>query len=64
MTRTELEAARAKYRRTYDRLYTESARADSAEESARIDAALARANEELRAAEGAATRSLDRALRS
>lgn len=41
-----LAKAAAKYRRTYDRLYVASMKAGSAEESARIDAALARANAE------------------
>jgi hypothetical protein len=51
MTRTALEAARAKYRRSYDRLYIAAMKANTAEESARIYAALARANKELDAAE-------------
>jgi len=51
MTRSQLEAARARYRRTYDRLYVASMRAGSKEECDRIDAKLREANEELAAAE-------------
>jgi hypothetical protein len=39
-----LDAASAKYRRTYDRLFVASARANSAEESDAIDAKLRAAN--------------------
>lgn len=44
------ERINAKYRRAYDRLYTASAKAGSAEECARINAALARINRERDAA--------------
>lgn len=49
-----LDAAAAKYRRTYDRLFTASARASSAEECDAIDAKLAKANAEYDAAKAAA----------
>jgi hypothetical protein len=51
MTAAEkLARASTKYRRAYDRLYVRSMQAGSAEESARIDAALARINAEYDAA--------------
>lgn len=46
MTRAQFEAAQRRYRRTYDRLYTASARANDAAESDRIDRALREANDE------------------
>jgi hypothetical protein len=53
---TKLEKAAARYRRTYDRLYIRSMQAGSAEESAAIEKALARANAEYEAAKAAAPR--------
>lgn len=52
--RATLDAAAARYRRTYDRLYVASQKAGSAEECERIEAALAAANETYAAAKRAA----------
>lgn len=49
-----LDAAAAKYRRTYDRLFLRSQRAGSAEECAEIDRLLAQANAEYDAAKAEA----------
>lgn len=48
-----LDAAAAKYRRTYDRLFVASQRANSAEECEAIDRKLAEANREYDAAKEA-----------
>lgn len=53
VTYAALLKAREQYRRTYDRLYVQSMRADSAEESARINAALAAAERKRAAVETA-----------
>jgi hypothetical protein len=53
VTRAALDAAAAKYRRTYDRLYTASARAGSAAECEEIDRKLAAANAAYDAAKAA-----------